>query len=945
MKMIKSGEKKFIGDKGSTLITVIVAIGFVTVLTAIILGTSVMNVRMKSIDRRSKDDFYYAEKALNDVYTGIGQKTAELAGIKYEDAFSDVGLPGADDPGFAETAEGVYKLGFISQTATDLELPSATPHDMSDTKAVLQDYIVPVSGVTSTVDSVADYRYETYTGGAASQDTADRIRLIGVQITSTDSKGFQATISTDIIIETPTMDFLGPNVDVTDYSIIANKGLYINGNTTINGNVYAGIHGASGGSPALPSGIDDKNTYGAEKLFGGININGKSGTGSNVTINGNYIVSKGDINLSGYKPKLTIGTPGLSDANLPNIYFDTMRTCADDNASNEKTINLNANIFALNDLELNADNSKVTIGGNYYGYNDKTLPDPSKITDTEAMHSLSGETGHDDSESSAIIVNGSSATLDMTNIKSLVLMGRAYVDFAKGAKDGSSLESDPADIVNVAPTAEGIALKTNQQLYLVPTDLLDSPNPAVKSAEFDPADSSKDSFKLILTDATDPKSQKIKDWFGYDFVAPNDGNSDKSDDDTSKIYKIYKVTMEDDSVVYYAYLNFNNKLWVADAGEPFGYKDVTDDSNYTPLGTHGSVSSMEAFFDIVMNDYSRRVEKEISVNHRSEADAKQIVDEYEEHLVAPSPHAIYERIALSMGYDYFDLQNCLIGNGSAILYSQNAVINYEKDGSEFKSEMLKNNTGMERYAAYPQNLFHRYQWITTRLDAHQNKQLQTDPAVDDEIRKEWKGDGSGYTTAAEAAPIGHFVALDRITDTTDTTSNIADAVDRGLAINGYGCCIVKKGDLTIKNGEAWVSGNTFKGVAIVDGNITVDSGITVYGLLMATGVVIVDGEATINNDKGLIQARIEKEIANVKSYPESEPVGVTPVPGGGMKNYYLINYLTQDRPIGADDTARTNSDAFMMYKISEGSKKKVDRIEADYHKFMFFENWQKGPNS
>ena len=80
-------------NEGSTLITVIVAIAFVTILTTIILGTTVVNVRMKGIDRRTRDDFYYAEKALNDIYTGLGQEIAVIAGDEYDSAFKKAGIP------------------------------------------------------------------------------------------------------------------------------------------------------------------------------------------------------------------------------------------------------------------------------------------------------------------------------------------------------------------------------------------------------------------------------------------------------------------------------------------------------------------------------------------------------------------------------------------------------------------------------------------------------------------------------------------------------------------------------------------------------------------------------------------------------------------------------------------------------------------------------------
>ena len=60
-------------NKGSTIVMVLVAFFFVSVLVAIIMATVVANFRMRTIDRKTKDEFYYAEKALNDVYAGLGE--------------------------------------------------------------------------------------------------------------------------------------------------------------------------------------------------------------------------------------------------------------------------------------------------------------------------------------------------------------------------------------------------------------------------------------------------------------------------------------------------------------------------------------------------------------------------------------------------------------------------------------------------------------------------------------------------------------------------------------------------------------------------------------------------------------------------------------------------------------------------------------------------------
>ena len=966
-------EKLHIGDKGSTIITVIVAIAFVTILTSVILGSSVVNIRMKAIDRRMKDDFYYAEKFLNDVYTGLGQKAAEVAGTQYEKAFELMGTTEAFK--LSEKAEAEFRKTFIAQAATELKLAHVSDTDAHNLMvANMQSFIVPVPGseISSYTITAGDYRYEKYDGtvvAEADRDSAERIRIMDVVVTTTDDKDFQSAVSTDIVIEAPTLDFLSANIDVTDYSLIANKGLYIEGDAVINGNVYAGIH--EDGDDDVDRVASDS-AYGAEKVFGGININGKSG-GSKVLMNGNYITSKGDINLSGDRPQLTVGNdPSLSDANLPNIYFDTLRTYSGATLYKDReTIILNSNTFALNDLELDADNSFVKVRGNYYGYNDKTLPspEPGETPDSE-LESFTFESGHDDADSSAIIINGSHSTLDMSEVRSLVLMGKAYVDFDKGGGGGENKGGTD----NVAATAEALALKTNQQLYLIPTDLLDGPNPVseswLKPEGADPGETWYFDNAFSLIDDPTGDHELIKDWFGYDYV------------DASAPFKVYKVEVSEGSgeFSYYAYMNFNNKLWVYDPDSTltlptdpvpnaFGYRLYTGGGN---LGSNGSVSSMEAFFDIVMNDYQRRIEKEKS-GGKTEDEAIQIADDFEEALVSPSPFTIFDRIKKSMDYDYFDLQDCVIGSeaNEAILYSRNSIVNYhitvdpESSEKSFDIRKLDNNKGMDRYANYPQNLFHRYQWLATRLDSNESITLETDPnktggihsATDvTAVKTEWNGDEKGYYSSNDAPPLDHFVALDKVIGKKiDTTGDVDDADTDGLSRNAYGDCIIwdcnrpdgSIADLVIgSGGDIITAGNTFKGVAIVNGNITVKSGTTVNGLLMATGAIVLEDGVTINYDKGLLQSRIEKEMSLIRESDGN--VEVNDADANPYKKYFLITYLTKNRKVTVtvdpDDTSGIPAaqNKKRMYKVTAGSKKREDRIEADYHNFMFFENWQKG---
>lgn len=959
-------------NKGSTLITVIVAIAFVTILTSIILGTTVMNVRMKGIDKQTKDDFYKAEKAMNDIYTGIGEHLAEKAGEYYEDAFERVGTEnGGVDYHLAEEASKKFRLDFCTYAGTYLQGLGVTGLEKFIEPKIPADRIdgEAVEGVGSDViyqDRHGDSKPLGTPLTAADEKTA-RIVLPNVRVSSTDKSGFRTVIMTDIVINVPHLDFLGSNVDVSDYGLIANKGLYITGgdgvnNGIITGNVYAGIH-------EFDSSIDDEEYYefndayskkDKKALAGGINILGKK-----VVFKSNYIVSKGDINLSGTKPQLKVYTPSSEDgANLANLWFTSLRTIStaslpeqtepEADPETNPTIDINANVFAFNDLAINADNSSIRIKGNYYGYNDKTLVPLGERTDKT----------REEARNSAIIINGSKAYLDMKEINNFVLMGKAYIDFTS---DRNTIENSTND--QVVPTAEGVALKTNQQLYLMPPDFLVGANPVeVEAGDYE--------FLLKIS------KSELEKWFGYDFLdtsvagESSEGNPDPPAKSIHNKYNVSsKVKLADDTEttrqVFYDYLVFderegedNNWMPTYDVGslgtetkdEKYIVKKKPDGSyqidKYTrsgdTLGTGGSISSKAMFFlKIMMAEnayeytYSQRA-LDSDERARNMTKLSDYIDYKEEGMVQPSEYRLYQRIKLSMGYGYFDLSQCVVGNradpGEANYYAKNAVVNYEKatvikdDGrsvQEIQSNVLDNTKGMLRYAGYPGNLYNRYKWLCTQLNGKEDNLLETDPldpdAGKEDAKKEWK--------ISTDAPLSHFVDKSLLNDRS-VSAKIGDADEAGLKIGAYGVVVPYKGKLVIKTGadgsipgefpsDYLVSSKTFKGVAIVDGDIVVGENVDIDGLLIATGTITLSGNNNVTYDRGLIQSRIDKEMDLIR---KDESVD------GGYKDYHLINYLIRIKPNGMK---------VKMYDVTPGTRKEREEIEADYNDFMHYENWKK----
>ena len=75
MKRIKTIKK--LNNKGSSLMFVLIAIAFVSILTAVIISAATTNYRLKVMNNRTQKTFYNAEVAVEEVYAGFGKTTCD----------------------------------------------------------------------------------------------------------------------------------------------------------------------------------------------------------------------------------------------------------------------------------------------------------------------------------------------------------------------------------------------------------------------------------------------------------------------------------------------------------------------------------------------------------------------------------------------------------------------------------------------------------------------------------------------------------------------------------------------------------------------------------------------------------------------------------------------------------------------------------------------------
>ncbi|MBQ8592411.1 MAG: hypothetical protein IJ485_06680 [Lachnospiraceae bacterium] len=483
------------------MITTLIVMALLVILATSILAVSTMNLRTKMMDYKIKANFYSNEGFLNDIYNGIGQEATVCFEKAYTDVLREINTKDALGNPLYPTEESAYQE-FCRRFILNLQ------------------HSFPASNLTAVMETLNRYATKYQVDASGNQAATNPVMVIGLDgINAVDcadasqkefifeklvvvyndyrlsgeATGYQTAITTDIVVKMPYVSFFDTPDYMADYALIANKGIYFHqgGNRNVTGNVYAGI------APDAP-----KDSAGCEKdINGGIQV-----SGTDVTINGQYIVSKGDINVR----KGTLTVENNHDTDACNVWAESIRTTEGltrYDASEYAEIVIAGNTYVANDLELNSYNSNVTLSGSFYGYNNGVYATKeNSVLGTTVRHT----------ESSAIIVNEKNAKLDLTDLDTLFISGLAYIDMKEGKEHN---------------TGESLALQTNQFMYLVPTEFLETSNPVPVSEAPD-------------IDVNHVAIHVSPGWFAEGYL----------DDTVKAVAK--KVTTAEGMELYYFYLNF-----------------------------------------------------------------------------------------------------------------------------------------------------------------------------------------------------------------------------------------------------------------------------------------------------------------------------------------------------------------------------------------------------
>ena len=411
--------RKRLNDKGSALVTVIVACAVIGLLAVVSLWASLINYQMKITDTKVKSNFYSAETVLDQICVGLQSNVSDAYNKAYTTTMQKYSALSEDE------RNNMFIREYVENIC--LALKSTTVGDRNYNMSLLKSY------VDSNLLDTTTYPYVEITSLTASEDSDDGLMstydsgvvLKGIKVVFVDAEGFSSVIETDISLNIPEMKFVTAEdmPDTFSYSMIANSGIELKGsgsNVNVNGSVYAGSpYAVSVSNPEVMS------------------FNLKD-IGIKLTLaDSKYLIAEGTINIS--------------DSSVFSVAADNQLWTDNIQVGGGTDVHLRGSSYVSDDLTLGGNSPKVYLGeggtGRYVGYGNNT---------------------NRAADSSAIIINGKNSTLDMSGLDDLFVAGYSFIQTSSIANDRAVSYEDNNDV----RMGESISLKGNQIGYLIPGECI-----------------------------------------------------------------------------------------------------------------------------------------------------------------------------------------------------------------------------------------------------------------------------------------------------------------------------------------------------------------------------------------------------------------------------------------------------------------------------------------
>lgn len=472
-------------NSGFSLITVILAVGLVGILVMLIAYMVIANFRMKMSGLKEKDAFYTAERALEEIRTGLQEDVAEAMSEAYTNVMESYNESvQASDVAMDAQRQAAYEREFlnilqkrlrgskISSGYYDIDrLRGYVDLDKEDsfdnTKESLVVMAASENGSSSDTASTDEAKMTV-------NPTKKNITLKNLKVIYVDQRGYAAIIRTNIQLAIPPIQYPTPSTlpDLMNMIVVAGKGIYCapgdatstqTGDNEIQGSVYAGI---------LPEGK--------------LKVNGQAVGVTDASV---YLATGRNLNILKGERVVCAGEVTLAQNSAFHSSAETTLWAQGVNLTAAKA-ELLGKTYLSDDLTIKAGTgSYVKLAGEYYGYGDVEsalkshnsveygYPDQTQDGNSTTQTPSTTKTypkKNASALSSAITINGKSTTLDLSSLDRLLLAGKNYIAskaLSKGTANdttGNITTGNSDDVV----TGESLTVKGTQIAYLVPDALL-----------------------------------------------------------------------------------------------------------------------------------------------------------------------------------------------------------------------------------------------------------------------------------------------------------------------------------------------------------------------------------------------------------------------------------------------------------------------------------------
>jgi len=429
--MFKRKFKKKLKNQGNSYIMVVATISFLAVLVAAMLVAVALCYRLKAYDINARDNFYYLEQAMDEIYAGVGADAMKHLNTAYDDTVEVLVYFDPETQAYV-TMKNDEANRILKNTYMKLVKDDANYKTSDNVKEHLNSFISNVYNATDNPEGVL------LTVGNVNVGNEDELVITNLilkreAVYSTMNARKQAdgsvgagdtfvqTITTDLVIGKPEFDVNFNTIDsdlseLYKFAFLADKGVEIGNATTdvnITGNVYAAADfynkdynitdssdpnyisksesdgsvtkyaAVSSYTDATDSRYRESDGRREKSMYSGLYING-----ADVIIYADRIIVPGTIAAFNSAELNIYGSSG-SDYNSTEIWADSIvlggYSFIDNTTTNTDAtkpakkkakgsiVKMRADAYISDDLELNAKGSQFAMVGQYYGYNYATL--------------------------------------------------------------------------------------------------------------------------------------------------------------------------------------------------------------------------------------------------------------------------------------------------------------------------------------------------------------------------------------------------------------------------------------------------------------------------------------------------------------------------------------------------------------------------------------------